>query len=114
MDESVDEQPPRRVPAKECFLNEIKGNETRIAVIVSVVSLDRAKKTAIVSDGTSEALLLFDNSDKVRAVKAGTTIRAIARPVNLKPLSLQVELTQELKDFDANLFKKVKALWAKL
>ena len=114
MGEPAGELQPKRMPAKECFLNEIKGNETRVAIVVSVVSLNRAKKNAIVSDGSDEAVLIFDNTAKMGAIKEGMALRAVARPINLRPLSLQVEVTQELKDFDANLFQKVKSLWSKL
>jgi len=113
MEEPVEETQPKRVPAKECFINEIKGNETRVAIVASVVSVNRAKKTALVSDNAKEALLKFDDLAKMRGIKEGTILRVIAKPLSLQPVTLQVELAQELKDFDANLFKKVKELWAK-
>ena len=115
MEEPVDvEIQPKRVPARECFINEIKGNETRVAIVVSVVSLNRAAKNAVVSDGSGEAVLTFDNTAKMRGIAEGMVLRVIGKPLATKPLTLEVELTQELKDFDANLFKKVKNLWAKL
>lgn len=111
MEEPNEEMQPKRVPAKECFINEIKGNETRVAIIASVISVNRAEKTALVSDNAGEALLKFDDSAKMRGIKEGTIFRIIAKPITSEPLTLQVELAQELKDFDANLFKKVKKLW---
>lgn len=111
MEEPIEETQPKRVPAKECFINEIKGNETRVAIIASVVSINRAEKTALVSDNSSEALLKFGDSAKMRGIKEGTILRIIAKPLASEPITLQVEVAQELKDFDANLFKRVKKLW---
>lgn len=108
------EKQPKRAPARECFLNEIKGNETRVAIIVSVVSVNRASKNAIVSDGTAEAVLVFDDSAKMKGLQHGKILRVFAKPSAMNPITLNVELAQELKDFDANLFRRVKELWAKL
>jgi|GEM_PF-2932791 len=105
---------PRQVPAKECFLDEIKGNETRVAVIVNIVSLNRLAKTAIVSDGTAEAVLAFEDISKMKGLQRGMVLRVFAKPSAVKPLTLNIELAQELKDFDANLFREVKKLWGKL
>ncbi len=112
--EEFEETQPKRVPAKERFIKEIKGNETRVAIVVSVISVNRAEKTAVVADSTGEAIIRFNSTAEMRGFKEGKIFRIFAKPINLKPLTLQFELAQELKDFDANLFRKVKELWSSL
>ncbi|MEM4663052.1 MAG: hypothetical protein QXM75_03450 [Candidatus Diapherotrites archaeon] len=104
----------KRQPAVECFLNEVKGSERRIAAVVSVVAVNPSANTMLVSDGTSEAVVVAEDSTKIKKLKPGTIVRIIASPSNTSPLTLNLEIVQELKEFDPSLFRKVKEIWSKL
>ncbi|MCX8190084.1 MAG: hypothetical protein N3F05_02530 [Candidatus Diapherotrites archaeon] len=104
----------KRTPAKECYLNEITGSERRIAAIVSIISLNPEAKTVLVSDGTAEAIAICERSEIFSRFKKGAIMRIIANPLSTAPIKLNLEIAQELKDFDANLFRKVKQEWGKL
>lgn len=116
--EEVEELGPekqfKRVPAKECYLNEIDCTERRVSVIVSVLSLNQEAKSALVSDSTAEAVVVCEDPEILRRIRKGAIMRIIANPSGTAPLTLSVEAAQELKDFDSNLFKKVKEEWGKL
>ncbi len=101
---------PKRVPAKEKFISEINGSETRVCFIASVIANN--EEGIIVSDATAEAVLKPSRESK--KLKEAHIYRIIARPVSVKPLLLELELAQELKDFDSNLYKKVKEFWSKI
>lgn len=103
-------KPFRLSPAKELFLKEVTGKEERVAVIGTLVSVNKKEMSGVLSDETLECELVFTEGEQLLGLKEGKILRVIGKPSKKPRLSIEVEILQELKDFDSNLFKKVKEL----
>ncbi|MEM0359929.1 MAG: hypothetical protein QXK06_01150 [Candidatus Diapherotrites archaeon] len=97
-------------PAKESSLKEITGREKRIAVVGTLVSINKKEMQGLFSDGSSDCSIVFTESEMMPGLKAGIIVRVIGKPSKKPRLSIEAEIVQELKGFDANLYKKVREL----
>ena len=109
--EAIKEKKEFRAPsARELSLKEITGKEERVAVIGTLVSVNKKEMNGVLSDETLECELVFTEGEQLLGLKEGKILRVIGKPSKKEKLSIEVEILQELKDFDSNLFKKVKEL----
>ncbi len=96
--------------AKELFLTEVTGKEEMVAVTGSLKRLDKKESLGILSQNGLECSLLFSSPEQFSSLNENSIVRAIGKPSKEKGLSIEVEIAQELKDFDSELYERVKGL----
>lgn len=96
--------------SKELSLKDLSGEEKRVAVIGTLESLNRKEITGMLKSGGKKCSLVFTEGEQLEGLKNGTVLRVIGEPNNADGLAIEAEIVQELKDFDSNLFSKVKEL----
>ena len=97
--------------AKELTFKEITGKEERVAVVGTLLSVNKAEMSGRLSDESLECGLVFTEGEQLLGLKEGTIVRVLGKPSKKERiLSIEVEILQELKGFDSNLYTKVKEL----
>jgi len=96
--------------ARELSLKEITGKEERVAVIGTIVSIDKPAMSGKISADGLECTVSFTEGEQLLGLKEGAVMRVIGKPLKQEKLSIEAEIVQELKGFDSNLYSKVKEL----
>ena len=114
MQSSDEEKQFKRLPAKETTLSELTGTEKRVSVIGTIVSIDDSALKAVLSDGSTEAVLEFSDNELFSKAGQESIVRVIGRPNSGERVSISVEAIHELKDFDRELFEQVRQIEKKV
>ena len=97
--------------AKELSLKELTGKEGRVAVVGTLASVNEKEMGGKLSGEGVECGLVFTEGRQLLGLKEGMIVRVIGEPSKVKGrLSIEVDILQELKGFDSNLYGKVKEL----
>ena len=100
-------QRPRRAPAVERFVNEIKKEDIRVKVFGTVSGNEDG--LAVLEDDTGKISV-----DAKEQLKKGTKVIIFGRPIeNKKTLELQAEIVKDAAGLNEKLYKKAHLLLIK-
>ncbi len=92
--------------AQEIILENFTGLEKKVSVIGVLKELNKESLKAKLTGKTKSLNLEFEEKEQLKNLKNDDTLRVIGVPK--ESLSLKVETVHELKDFDFQLFEKVR------
>ena len=103
-----------RKTAKEVSLKEAQSERGRIAILGTIVSLNRNNLEAIIADEDVHAKLLFADKAQFDAVNEKDLCRVIGKGFfNNNELTINVEAIHRMNGLDLSLWKKVKRVESK-
>lgn len=92
----------RRSPAKFKSIEDVSGEETRVAIIGTIV--DKGDSEVVIDDGTGKTEVNFDLSRDLSDFKDGNKVRVIGRP---QGNGIDGEAIQDFSGFDLDLYEKI-------
>ncbi len=100
-----------RISAKECRLDEIVESDSRVCVIVNLISLNKAALEGLISDSSFEARVFFKEAKEIADLHENKVYRIIGKPFfNDSALQLNCEVIQLFDNSNLMLYKKLLAL----
>lgn len=105
MDEVV--QIRRRKPAVERKINEIRDEDTRVALIGKVVKIDKLDYLFWLDDGTGVAII---ESEENILPKIGQVVRVIGRIIRNEEMHIYAEVVQDFSDADLEALEEIQDL----
>lgn len=98
---STDGEDRRRAPSKFKKVEDVDGDDIRVAVTGTIV--DKEEETLIIDDGTGNLEVEFDLSEDLSDFENGDMVRIIGRPTGD---TMDGEVIQDFSDFDIDLYEE--------
>jgi len=97
----------RRKPAVERKINEIREEDTRVALIGKVVKVDKLDYLFWLDDGTGVAII---ESEENILPKIGQVVRVIGRIIRNEEMHIYAEVVQDFSDADLDALEEIQDL----
>ena len=94
----------RRKPAVERKINEIREEDTRVALIGKVVKVDKLDYLFWLDDGTGVAII---ESEENILPKIGQVVRVIGRIIRNEEMHIYAEVVQDFSDADLDALEEI-------
>jgi hypothetical protein len=103
MAKSVEYQ--KRKPAVERLISDIKEDDSRVAIIGEITSVDASSFLATLRDPSGKITLLFPRDDMMSEINEGGIFRVMGLPLaHDDGFELKAELIQDFSGFDMELY----------
>lgn len=103
----MEEIRPRRRPARQRKVSEIKIGDERVRVVGTVVDKKEAEFT--LDDGSGHITVIFDDQAVAQGVEVGSKVRVFGTPLSVAGTSeLHAEIVQRMNGLDLELYEEVR------
>jgi hypothetical protein len=101
----------KRKPAVERLVCDIAEEDSRVAVIGKITSLDTSSFLATLRDPSGQITLLFPRDEMMGKVEVGVVMRVMGIPIaHEEGFELKAEIIQDFSGFDLDLYNRYMAL----